>query len=198
MKNTVLKTAAVTFAVMIIAFSAAVFALSQFAPSIMVDITSELGLKTQSVKYAEKVYKKTGDVEDLLNIVVLAEEAKDYKTVAKYSPVLIKHEDFPNNIGESLSGESLKNYIIGSYFESLIRVSTSQDELMRIADEYYVLEYGSYKRGNPYNALTSLSADLPVEFKAALKAKLEEIKSSGECSDKELQLLASDISLLEV
>lgn len=196
MKKTVLKTAAITFLAMTILFCGSIFTISMFAPSVMVKVTSDLGLKKSSVRYAEREYNKTKKDEDLTNLIFLANEAEDYKIIVKYSPVLMEKENFPQGINGNLSGEALKNFVTGSYFEALIRVKTSDGDIIKYAGKYYNLNYGAYKAGNPYRVLTALSDELSPDLISAIIEKLDSIKNAGDISQAELNLLESDLSAL--
>ena len=196
MKKTVLKTAAITFLAMTILFCGSIFAISTFAPSVMVKVTSDLGLKKSSVRYAEREYNKTEKDEDLTNLIFLANEAEDYKIIVKYSPVLMEKENFPQGIKGNLSGEALKNFVTGSYFEALIKVKTSDGDIIKYAGKFYNLNYGAYIAGNPYRVLTALSDELSPDLISAIIEKLDSIKNAGDISQTELKLLESDLNAL--
>ena len=108
----------------------------------------------------------------------------------------MEKENFPQGINGNLSGEALKNFVTGSYFEALIRVKTSDGDIIKYAGKYYSLNYGAYKAGNPYRVLTALSDELSPDLISAIIEKLDSIKNAGDISQTELKLLESDLSAL--
>lgn len=197
MKNTVLKTAAITFLAMTILLCGTIFALSIFAPSVMVKVTSDLGLKKCSVKYSERLYEKTKKDEDLVNLVFSADEADEYKVIVKYSPLLLEKENFPQGFDGNLRGEALKNFVTGSYFEALIKVKTSDNAVIEAAEKYYNLKYGGYKDGNPYRVLTALSDELSPGLISAIEEKIDSKKTAENITQSELELIEADLNILK-
>ncbi|MBR2385472.1 MAG: hypothetical protein IKA99_07705 [Clostridia bacterium] len=88
MKKTIIKTALFTVLALICCLFLSVFSIFAFAPKLSAKITYDLGMKKMSTSCYERVYKKTGDLEDLIMVIDSAVYAEDKETIAQYGVML--------------------------------------------------------------------------------------------------------------
>ena len=84
MKKTILKTALITVLILIGVLFTSVFSIFVFAPKYSAKISYDLGMKNVSTSCYERVYKKTGEMEDLITVIDSAVYAENTDKVIEY------------------------------------------------------------------------------------------------------------------
>ena len=82
------KTAAITFACIIVLALVLFGIFSLFVPSVMVALTDSLGMTGACAYYSVAQYEKSGDISDLADAVSRSYEAEHYEDVAEYGIIL--------------------------------------------------------------------------------------------------------------
>ena len=88
MGKLIAKTAAITFACIIVLALVLFGIFSLFVPSVMVVLTDSLGMTGACAYYSVAQYEKSGDVSDLADAVSRSYEAEHYGDVAEYGAIL--------------------------------------------------------------------------------------------------------------
>ncbi len=88
------KTAAITFACIIVVALVLFGIFSLFVPSVMVSLTDSLGMTGACAYYSVAQYEKSGDVADLADAVSRSYEAGHYDAAAEYGALLRKHPSY--------------------------------------------------------------------------------------------------------
>lgn len=94
MKNLVLKTVAITVAAIIALIAVAYLILALAFPKTLADGYDAIGSYSLSVKYYEKQYNKSGDIDDLAALCVKTDVKSDASRAAAYLAELTEREDF--------------------------------------------------------------------------------------------------------
>ncbi len=88
MGKLIAKTAAITFACIIVVALVLFGIFSLFVPSVMVSLTDSLGMTGACAYYSVAQYEKSGDVSDLADAVSRSYEAEHYDAAAEYGAIL--------------------------------------------------------------------------------------------------------------
>ena len=88
MKKTIIKTAIFTVLSLVLALFIGVFAIFMFTPKLSARICHNLGLKDLSTSCYERVYKQTGELEDLIEVIDSAVYAENKDCVIEYGTIL--------------------------------------------------------------------------------------------------------------
>ena len=94
MKKLVIKTIAITIAVMLGVVVVAFGVTSLIAPKFLANIFDGVGGYSASIFFYEKQYEKTEDIYDLVLLVDKIEKEKDSVLAEEYLYKLINHEQF--------------------------------------------------------------------------------------------------------
>ena len=88
MKKTIIKTAILTTLSLVMALFVGIFSTFMFAPKLSARICHDLGMKDLSTSCYERVYKKTGELEDLIEVIDSAVYAENKESVIEYGTIL--------------------------------------------------------------------------------------------------------------
>lgn len=94
MKRLVIKTVVITIAAIVVLTTAAYFLTAFISPKTLADGWKSVGNYTFSVKYYEKQYQKTENIEDLANLCIILDVKGDNVRAVKYLKLLTEREDF--------------------------------------------------------------------------------------------------------
>ena len=132
MKKLIIKSSIITAVLILVVTTAFLFVLSLLKPNVIANMAFNLNNERTCVKYSEKQYLKTKDINDLALLTERCIWAGDDKSVVKYSTILLSHNDF-----ESLNkGSNYENYIASSCTESLYKIGNKLKSV-EIAFSYY-------------------------------------------------------------
>ena len=88
MRKTIIKTALFTALSLIFALFLGAFSIFVFAPSLSAKISYDLGMKNLSTSCYERVYHKTGELDDLIAVIDSAVYAENEDTIIEYGTLL--------------------------------------------------------------------------------------------------------------
>ncbi len=94
MKKLLLKTALLTVAVTVILSMSLFGIMSLLAPSVMMDFTANIGLKSISGDYAYQEYERSGSIDCLARSFIVSADAGHNRTAEKRFDLLYAREDF--------------------------------------------------------------------------------------------------------
>lgn len=90
MNKVIIKTAIITFLTLVVAFILGVIGIYAFAPRIAGKYCYELGFKNMATECNERVYTKTGEFSDLVELVDSAIYAENYDLISTYGEEMVK------------------------------------------------------------------------------------------------------------
>ncbi|MBQ7373368.1 MAG: hypothetical protein IJW64_02245 [Clostridia bacterium] len=97
MNKVIIKTAIITFLSLVVAFILGVIGIYAFAPRLAGGYCYELGLKNMATECYERVYSKTGEFDDLVELVNSAIYAENDGVTSVYGEEMIERKsDFKN------------------------------------------------------------------------------------------------------
>lgn len=134
MKKIIIKTTVISLIIILIAISLFFGSVAIFKPSIMANIALNSGNEKVCVKYTEKQYMKSGDVQDLTLLAERSIWAKDYGRAEKYITKLILNDNF--YLIESTKESGYKNYLASSLVEA-IYLNGKSEKALQTALNYY-------------------------------------------------------------
>lgn len=133
MKKLVIKTVALSLAIILAVLALVVLLVSSLSPITVANAYFRLGNTEMAVKYTEKNYIKTQSLTDLALLVERGILAEDNEIVVKYSPNLLFDSKF-EELAQQKSGD-YTNYIVNGYVVSLYNVSDIEKSIA-IAFQY--------------------------------------------------------------
>ena len=186
MKNLVVKTALITLISVFVAIIVTFAILIAFAPGVMFNVTSRLGMDKTALSFAVRQYEKTEDITDLGEIIYLASEVEDYNCLSKYSKELLYHEDFTTYASTQKGGyDKYAEYVMTNYVFSLVETSNinTADEVFNLYEKFYT----SYLEKNPIYRLIRFTSDYDTQVEEKLNL----------INDGQTVLLAQDLALVK-
>ncbi len=188
----VIKTISITLASVLGAFLLTFGALALFSPITIAKLFDGLGGYSSSIRFYERHYEKTGDIDDLVLLVLKIDGDSDSELVEGYLAELIKHEDFAVFCQKEGQATSKKEFYYGKYAVALAKNAKFSDALV-IADSF-VNELG-YTANNPFRTLL---VDYGVNFSAAQLDELKNKISSYSISEEQgANRIQEDLILIE-
>ncbi len=195
MGKLVTKTALITLACFL-AFVLILFGvLSLIFPSVMLTITDHLGMEKASTSYAVSVYNRTGEIEDLAEVVEYGYASQTWKVVSEYGDRFISKKDFrkfcekkdhyaqignsPAEQGNENSGEwiSYSQYYTSIISEAQYRVGNKKESI-RTA---FLMNRDQFSSNNAVMFLSVIAMDAKdYDFTGQI---LNELKSISETVD---------------
>ena len=118
MKKIIIKSAVISFILILLFIVAFSFVLCTFFPKIASDLSKNVGNYQLSATFSEKAYQKDSSTENLVDLVERSIIAKNDNLVTKYTNTLLVDENFRNNILPNKDSGYL-SYISASYVSSL-------------------------------------------------------------------------------
>lgn len=182
MKKLILKTTAITLASVLAVCLLTFGILGLFFPAPLARLFDKTGGYSASVYFYEKQYKKTGDINDLANLVVKIDEEKDSERAEIFLADLVYHKDFDSFCNEqdndNKQGVSTREYYVGSYASVLVRNGKFVSAVI-VADGY-VDEFG-YTAFNPYSVIIMKNGkSMGNSNLTSLYQTIEEYKTKGQ------------------
>ncbi len=118
MKKIIIKSAVISFILILVFIIAFSLVICTFFPKIASDLSKNVGNYQLSATFSEKAYQKDSSTENLVDLVEKSIIAKNDNLVTKYSNTLLVDENFRNNILPNKDSGYL-SYISSSYVSSL-------------------------------------------------------------------------------
>ena len=127
MKNLVLKTVAITLAVIIAVAAALYFSVALFSPKTLAKIWDSAGNYSVAVKYYEKQYEKSGDISDLAILCAKLDAKNDSARAVKYFAQFTANSEFSAFCERQDTGNEFKmtsyeyyygTYTVAEYYEN--------------------------------------------------------------------------------
>ena len=194
MKKTILKTVAITVAVLVAVTCLLYVCLMIFSPVTLGKLWDGLGSYDLSVKYYEKQYDKTGDINDLSAFTVKLDEKGDAERTAKYLSVMVDREDFNSFCTKSDDnsgyGFSARDYYYGKYTVATFYFG-GLDSALNVAEKCVNEKYSAH---SPFYVLMAEAEELKKADADRIAVKIGEIILTGRLSAEELINANSDIS----
>jgi hypothetical protein len=184
MKKLIIKTIAISLAIVIAVFTALYLIIASASPSTLSNIYFRLNSKNLTLKYSELSYEKSSDISDLSILVERSIKFEDNALVEEYGFKLINDEEYSNFLQTKDSGYNY--YIVGSLSKSLY-LSGKADSAISVAFENTLV----YSNLNPIRVVISLAVE-KLDFTA-----LETIKQKLESREDKNQAVLSDVTLIE-
>jgi hypothetical protein len=184
MKKLIIKTIAISLAIVIAVFTALYLIIASASPSTLSNIYFRLNSKNLTLKYSELSYEKSSDISDLSILVERSIKFEDNALVEEYGFKLINDEEYSNFLQTKDSGYNY--YIVGSLSKSLY-LNGKADSAISVAFENTLV----YSNLNPIRVVISLAVE-KLDFTA-----LETIKQK-EQSDKSLLRLEWVVGILSI
>ncbi|MBR2336784.1 MAG: hypothetical protein IKA61_02440 [Clostridia bacterium] len=124
MKGTIMKTALITALSLVCILFLGVFSTYLFAPKLSAELSYNLGMKGLSSSCYERVYKKTGELDDLIVVIDSAVYAEKTETVEKYGLILFdtygKTSEFANYCRKNDEGLTEDDYSTYDYYANTV------------------------------------------------------------------------------
>lgn len=184
MRKIIVKTIAFSLS-LVLAFTGLIYLiLATLAPSALASLYFRIDAKELTLKYSEKAYEKSNDIDDLSTLVERSIVFEDGNVVIKRATELINRQDYEEYAKTQSSAYNY--YVIGSLCKYLYEGGQTQVAIST------ALSYTSdYTTVNPIRVMISLCLE-----KSDDESLLQIQKSLFEREDKN-QLVINDISIIE-
>ena len=171
MKKFIVKTALITLITVFVVSMIAIIGISVLSPRTMASFSFNVGNEKVGVWYTELSYQKTGNVDDLKNVIYRSADIEDYKKVEKYATILTEREDFAEICAKD--GDAFYNKLVLAMYKN----GKTADEIFVVADKTLVNGYTETNayRGFIYGGYVSGDS----EFISALKVKFNSFDYSS-------------------
>ena len=151
MKKLVIKTVAITLAILIAISACFYLILSAFFPSVLGNGYFKVNNGKLSLKYSEKAYENSGEIVDLATLVERSIVFQDDDRTVKYAVLLINDGKYQDYLSSESDGYHY--YIVGNLCEAQYNKG---DKLVAVSTAFNnTLEYTAH---NPVHRLILLSA----------------------------------------
>ncbi len=183
MRNLIVKTVAITLSILIVATSAFYLVLSCFFPKTLGDVYFQTQSADLSIKYSEKAYKKSGDINDLATLVERCIVFGDGDKTLTYGVKLINDDEYQTYLAEK--GDGYHYYLISSICQIQYEKGDEQ-----VALETAFSNTGEYLPYNPIHKLILLSAQSnDVDSLITIKSHLQQKQPKNQLIDEHLSLI---------
>lgn len=191
MKNLVLKTVVLTFIAVIAVFLTVYGCFASFAPKSLASVWADLGNYGISIKYYEKQYEKTDNIDDLATLCSKTDEKNDSERAVKYLALLTEKEDFSEFCAQNDGGKTYEfyygKYAVAAFYKADVEAAIKVAKL-------------AVKNGyTAHNAFYTLIVSADALTKAdgtAIAAAVTEIKSNL-TDEKQIGYAERDIKLAD-
>ena len=183
MKKLVVKTIAFSLGILLVGACLFYLIVATCVPSSLSDFYYRTGNEKLTLKYSEKAYGKSDDIEDLATLVERSIVFDEHALVKAYGFKFLNHSGFSDYI--SGKNDGYKYYIVGSLVDSLYELSETQT-----AVDVAFNNTNAYTKVNPIRVLISKS--LQKEDKLTLSYAYEKLVAR----ENKNQLVINDISLI--
>lgn len=177
MKKLIVKTVALTLAVMVTVIAGVYLIFSAFAPSTLASVYFRINAQDLTVKYSVKAYEKSGDVLDLASLTERVIVFDDDALTVTYATMLINDNAYDTVISEK--GGAYHYYVVGSLVESLYQTGKKQE-----AVDVAMQNTSTLTSGNPIEVVIFCAFDdndiqtaTLIKEKLALKEPSEKINA---------------------
>ena len=133
MKKLIIKTSVITLTLILIVGFALYGLLGLIYPSSIASIAFRVNNKSICLKYTEKQYQKTNEIEDLAILVERCIWAKEYELITKYSSQFLNSKDFESFIA---SKSGYENFIACNLVQALY-LTNEKEKSIELAFSYY-------------------------------------------------------------
>lgn len=194
MKKIIVKTSLITFLALIVLTLIAYFVVGGVKPKILADFYYQVGYYQTAEKYYERQYDKTGDVQDLYNIVVALDQEYQGQKTYNYAVELLNHQDFESfcqSIKVQYTKLSTEQYVINKGAVGLSNVDFN-GAMDFCFEKTKVLGYTEF---NAYRAVIASKTELTVEQKSAVKDSLNSLAQHIDNAE-QLNNLNQDLELI--
>ena len=130
MNKLIIKTAVATLVSVLAVGLISLIVLTCFFPKTLADFNYKLGNEKLSIYYSELNYKKTGDIEDLEELIAKIHEAEHYEKCVDYSNKMLENEEYFEG------KEDYKAYIVSELAVALYKTGYSKADCMQIVSNY--------------------------------------------------------------
>ncbi len=156
MKKLVLKTAGITLATIILLLAVTYGVLALFFPGVLGDFFYDTGSYTVGIKYYEREYEKSGELDDLYNLCEKLDQGEDANKIKVYTKKLIDHKDFEDfcvKIDRQVNSKiTTSEYIEGKYICALY---TLEGIDVTITQGKIIVENSGYTKHGCFSTLIS-------------------------------------------
>ena len=150
MNKTIVKTAVITLAVLLVLTTLLYSIVAIFAPQKMSDFYSDMGENELALKYQERVYKKQPSVNNLILVINLSIAADEEDETIFYVEELIKRE----NADQVNLADNYYDFVIFNYCVALCDEDQTEKAIS------VALEYSSeYNSADPIRRLAAYSVE---------------------------------------
>lgn len=171
MKKLILKTAAITFAAIILAGALLFGGLWLFSPATLAKISEDLGKDSAAAAFYARQYDKSGDYKDLHKVCVVIDEHSNSAIAEKYLEKFVTDERYDEYLSspEIVKAEGTRAvvYYAGKYVVAAF-LNNGAERAAELAANLSVKSYSLY------DAFSSLLSDAKLAF---TRADLEIIKA---------------------
>ncbi len=133
MKKLIIKTSVITLTLILIVGFALYGLLGFMYPSSIASLAFRVNNKSVCLKYSEKQYEKTNDVEDLSILIERAIWAENNELIVKYSAIFLNSSNFEEFVKDK---DGYENFIVCYYVESLYLLD-QKEKSIEIAFSYF-------------------------------------------------------------
>ena len=133
MNKLIIKTAVATLVSILAAGIIALTVLTCFYPKTLADFNYKLGNDKLSVYYSELNYKKTGELEDLEELIYKINNLDEYEKCVTYSQKILEDEGF---LEFSKDKEGYKLYVVSEYAVALTKTGLTNEESVERVKQY--------------------------------------------------------------
>lgn len=179
MKKLIIKTAAITLAVIVAAAFAVYGALAAFSPKTLAEFYDKAGNAGLAREFYARNYDKTGDINDLYVVCVKADEKGDAARAAKYLGLITKREDFNEFCDKKDAGYTVKISTALFLQGKCVAANYYAFGINKAVESALSFTGNAYAENNAFTLFISRCVkDFSAEDKAALSAALEKFKAS--------------------
>ncbi len=184
MRKLIIKTVAITLAIILVVTAGFYLLLSAFFPSVLGDGYFRANNGELSLKYSEKAYEKSKEIGDLATLTERSIVFQDDDRTVKYAVLFVNNDKYQ----EYISGESegYHYYIVGNLCEAQYNKGNKLTALSTAFNNTL-----SYTQHNPIHRLILISAQ------NSDIATLTAIKENLQARQDKNQLINNHLSLIE-
>ena len=175
MGKLVLKTVAITLAAILGVCMIIFGTLAMVAPAKIASFFDKIGWYNSSVRYYEKQYGESENIEDLAVLILKIDDERDSAKEKKYLEILLNRSDYKSycttkdNENESLEIKT-NEYYSGAYALALVRVGRFNDA---VNFAYDFVRNNTYTAYNPFSTIIAeLGETLSLEQLEKIKTKV--------------------------
>lgn len=179
LKKLIIKTAAITLAVIVAAAFAVYGALAAFSPKTLAEFYDKAGNAGLAREFYARNYDKTGDINDLYVVCVKADEKGDAARAAKYLGLITKREDFNEFCDKKDAGYTVKISTALFLQGKCVAAEYYYSGVDKAVEQAVSFNKGGYAENNAFTLfISSCVKDFSATDRAAVKSALESVKTA--------------------